>query len=143
MDIIQNNLRLNLFWFHRDLYLQDNHGFYHSLKVGLIICCYIWAEKILNLTNNGNSRIRLIHQSLVELKQQITQLGSDLIILYGKTHEQILSILRIYSIQKVYTNGEYKPITLRRKELVANMLHSQGIEFRAFKHRLILTKKKY
>ena len=71
---------VSVFWFRRDLRLDDNAGLYHALKAGLpVIPIFIFDTNILNdLTNKKDKRVQFIHDALTTLQQQLVQLGSSL-----------------------------------------------------------------
>ena len=62
-----------IFWFRRDLRLQDNAGLYHALKESTaVIPVFIFDTGILdNLEDRLDRRVDFIHQTLTALKNQI------------------------------------------------------------------------
>ena len=71
---------INLFWFRRDLRLEDNAGLYHALKAGLpVIPIFIFDRNILDgLEDKRDRRVHFIYQSLQELHQSLIKIGSSL-----------------------------------------------------------------
>ena len=62
--------KINIFWFRRDLRLDDNCGLFHALKSGeKILPIFIFDTGILNKLPKDDARVTFIHQ---ELKHQST-----------------------------------------------------------------------
>jgi deoxyribodipyrimidine photo-lyase len=57
---------LNIFWFRRDLRLEDNAGLYHALKSGLkVLPLFIFDKNILDkLEDRIDARVSFIHQQI-------------------------------------------------------------------------------
>ena len=85
-----------LFWFRRDLRLQDNAGLYHALKSGENIQpIFIFDQNILSkLEDKDDRRVTFIYRQIERLKKELNQLGSDLWVFYGiplEIHKKLLS----------------------------------------------------
>ena len=76
---------LCLFWFRRDLRLEDNAGLYQALrKEEAVQPLFIFDTQILDrLNDKKDRRVEFIHQSLQRLQQQLEELGSSLLIYHG------------------------------------------------------------
>lgn len=60
---------INLFWFRRDLRLEDNAGLYHALKSNYpVLCVFIFDDSILSKLDPTDSRVSFIHQELYKIK---------------------------------------------------------------------------
>ncbi|MFN7330928.1 MAG: deoxyribodipyrimidine photo-lyase, partial [Bacteroidota bacterium] len=64
--------RTTLFWFRRDLRLQDNAALFHALKENeSVLPIFIFDTEILNkLEDKADLRVAFIHQSLALMQQQ-------------------------------------------------------------------------
>lgn len=138
MNAVHN---LNLFWFRRDLRLSDNHALHLALKNGQTICCFIWDQQILDNLQNDNPRIYFIHDSLMELKEQLQKIGSDLLIVYGTPLNEILKLINQLKIQNIYCNEDYEPLALKRDQKIKEQLLSYNIGFHLYKDQVIFAKK--
>ncbi|NOS91835.1 MAG: deoxyribodipyrimidine photo-lyase [Cyclobacteriaceae bacterium] len=127
-----------LFWFRRDLRLQDNAGLYHALKENEhVLPLFIFDTEILeNLEDKTDLRVAFIHQSLVTLQEQLTKLGSSLLVLHGNPVELFQTI----QPKAVYTNHDYEPYAQSRDKKVKEILEKKGIVFRSFKDQVIFEK---
>ncbi len=133
---------VTLFWFRRDLRLDDNAGLYHALRSGHpVLPLFIFDTNILDdLTSRRDARVEFIHQALAVLKKQLQALGSDLLVQYGKPTEMWQRLLETYPIAAVYTNRDYEPYALERDGAIRAMLEGRGIPFRTFKDHVIFEK---
>ena len=63
--------KISIFWFRRDLRLEDNVGLFHALSAETpVLPVFIFDENILNqLENKVDRRIDYIHQTLQNLKK--------------------------------------------------------------------------
>lgn len=82
---------LSIHWFRRDLRLSDNAALYHALKSGLPVQpIFIFDSNILDELKEYKSdltedkRVIFIHDEIKRVKRELNELGSDLIVYYGK-----------------------------------------------------------
>jgi len=138
MNAVHN---LNLFWFRHDLRLKDNHGLYQALSNGSTICCFIWDIHILQQIRPDNPRIYFIHDSLMEIKQQLQKIGSDLKILYGDAPQELSKIINEFKITQVFCNEDYEPAAITRDNQVKSYLEELNINFYSYKDQVIFAKR--
>ena len=133
---------MNLFWFRRDLRLEDNAGLYHALKEGKeTLCVFIFDEEILSkLADPEDARVHFIYKTIVQLHQQISALGSALIVKYGKPLNIIQDLCLEYPIEKVFTNNDYEPYARERDAAVKEYLEAKNIAFFSYKDQVIFEK---
>ncbi|MFK7980817.1 MAG: deoxyribodipyrimidine photo-lyase [Saprospiraceae bacterium] len=133
---------INVFWFRRDLRLKDNAGLYHALKAGKpLLPIFIFDTNILDkLEDKQDARVTFIHQTLVELKQELEKLGSSLLIKYGAPEKIWSELLETYSIDAVFTNRDYEKYGLERDKLIENLVNQKGGTFHTFKDQVIFEK---
>jgi deoxyribodipyrimidine photo-lyase len=72
--------QVNIFWFRRDLRLDDNAGLYHALKSNKpVLPIFIFDTNILDeLEDKADRRVEFIHAALEEMQEQLIKLGSSL-----------------------------------------------------------------
>ena len=133
---------LTLFWFRRDLRLQDNAGLYHALKSKFpVLPLFIFDTDILDeLDDPQDARVSFLHQNIQDLQTQLQQLGSSMLVRYGKPSEVWAQILEEFAIAEVYTNHDYEPRAIQRDEQVRAMLAERHIPFYSFKDQVIFEK---
>lgn len=130
---------VSIFWYRRDLRLEDNAGLYHALKSGLpVLPIFIFDKHILDkLENRYDKRVDFIHQQLAEIKKQLNALGCDLLVFYGAPEEVWPKITNQYNVKKVYTNHDYEPYAKERDAWVTNFFTSKQITFNTYKDQCI------
>lgn len=131
-----------IFWFRRDLRLDDNAGLYHALRSGLPVqCIFIFDRDILDkLENRADKRVAFIHQTLQQLNSDLQAHGSNLKTFYGKPEDVFKDIIEDESIKHVYTNHDYEPYAKQRDFNIAAMLLNKNIGFSTFKDQVIFEK---
>ncbi len=134
-----NNSPISVFWFRRDLRLEDNAGLYHALKSGLpVLPIFIFDSEILNkLENKEDKRVDFIHQQLTELKTQLNQLGSDLQVYFGNPKSIWELIVNNNDVAHAFTNHDYEPYAIKRDNEVKEFLNTRKISFTSYKDQCI------
>ena len=132
-------MNLAIHWFRRDLRLEDNAALYYALKSGIPVQpIFIFDTEILNkLEDKSDARVTFIHQELSRLKQELYDLGSDLLVYYGNPLELWPSILEELQPSAVYTNRDYEPYANKRDKEVSSILLNRTIPFHTYKDHVI------
>lgn len=133
---------LTLFWFRRDLRLQDNAGLYHALKSKFpVLPLFIFDADILDkLDDPQDARVSFLHQSIQDLHKELQALGSSILVRYGKPSEVWAQVLEEFAVAEVYTNHDYEPTAIQRDEQVEAVLAEHHIPFYGFKDQVIFEK---
>lgn len=136
-------MKINIFWFRRDLRLNDNAGLFHALKSGKqVLPVFIFDENILNdLEDRSDARVTFLHDTLSELKAELENLGSTLLVVYGKSLDVWHDLTKQFDIETVFTNRDYEPYALQRDAAVQQFLNSKNIGFQTFKDHVIFENK--
>lgn len=106
-----NMQEVNVFWFRRDLRLNDNAALYHALKKELpVIPIFIFDKNILDkLEDKVDRRVEFIHAALHNIQEQLLKMSASLEVYYGKPIEVFAQLLKKYRIQNVFINHDYEP----------------------------------
>ena len=133
---------VNIFWFRRDLRLEDNAGLYHALKEGLpVVPVFIFDRNILDeLEDRTDRRVEFIHHSLGKVQEQLVKIGSALDARYGFPDEIWKQLMDEYAIANVYTNHDYEPYARTRDTAIAKMMKENNISFYTFKDQVVFEK---
>ena len=133
---------VTVFWFRRDLRLDDNAGLFHALETGRpVLPLFIFDKAILDqLDDKTDKRVSFIHRRVEEMNDVLKRFGSTLLVKYGFVHEVFQQLLEDFPVKAVYTNHDYEPYAVKRDEEVKNFLSGQGIAFRSFKDQVIFEK---
>lgn len=133
---------VTIFWFRRDLRLEDNAGLYHALKENKnVLPIFIFDSVIMEqLENKEDKRVEFILLALKKLQEELAALGSSLLVLKGKPLEVFKDLTKEYSILNVYTNHDYEPYATSRDTSIKEFLSGQKITFHTFKDQVIFEK---
>ncbi|MGQ3677208.1 cryptochrome/photolyase family protein [Tenacibaculum discolor] len=130
--------KVSIFWFRRDLRLEDNKGLHEALQSGnKVVPLFIFDKDILESLPKNDARVTFIYQTLQKLDKELREYRSSLIIKKGKPLEVWRKLIEEYTIQRVYTNKDYEPYGIKRDKEIADFLTSKGIRFNAFKDQVI------
>ncbi|WP_280513750.1 cryptochrome/photolyase family protein [Niastella koreensis] len=131
-----------MFWFRRDLRLDDNAGLYHALKGNNpVLPIFIFDTNILDqLPNTSDARVEFIHDALTGMQEQLKELGSTLDVLHDTPLNAFKKLVKQYTIEAVYTNHDYEPYAQERDNRIARFLEEHGIAFHTYKDQVIFEK---
>ncbi len=133
---------LAVFWFRRDLRLNDNAGLYHALKGNLeVLPIFIFDTQILSkLDDQHDRRVNFIYKQILILDKELKDHGSSLLVLYGDPFQLFKDLSKNYNLKAVYTNHDYEPYAKLRDNQVGEMLLENNISFKTFKDQAIFEK---
>jgi len=133
---------VNVFWFRRDLRLQDNAGLYYALREqNPVLPIFIFDRNILDqLEEKSDSRVQFIYDAVDDLQQQFAALDSSIEVYYDFPEKVFEALVKNYKIEKVFTNHDYEPYARERDGRIADFLKESGISFHTFKDHVIFEK---
>lgn len=131
-----------LFWFRRDLRLEDNIGLSHALQhSSKVLPLFIFDKEILHQLPKKDARVSFIHQTLTRITGQLKKdHDSSLAIYFDHPLEVFKKLGTEYELEAVYTNHDYEPYALQRDKQVREFLANQDIPFKTFKDQVIFEK---
>jgi len=131
--------KISVFWFRRDLRLNDNYGLFQALNaVFPVLPVFIFDTEILDkLSDKKDARVSFIFSEIQKIKAEIEKAGSSLLVVHGKPQEVFQKLVNEYEIDAVYTNKDYEPYALQRDKTVGDFLQKKGIGFYIFKDHVI------
>ena len=135
-------IKLNIFWFRRDIRLEDNAGLYHALKSDLpVLPIFIFDTLILDqLENKADARVEFIYDSLLAIQEKLKSNGSALRIFYGTPANSFKLLLSEFQIGKVFTNEDYEPYGIKRDNEIEDLLKSNKSQLIRCKDQVIFEK---
>ena len=130
---------LTIFWFRRDLRLDDNAGLYRALKAGgPVLPVFIFDSNILDsLSDRADKRVNFIHDTIAALHNKLQMTGSSLYTFYGTPLSCFKQLAGQYPIEAVYTNTDYEPYAIQRDKEITAFLQGKNISFHSFKDQVI------
>ena len=132
---------MNIFWFRRDLRLDDNVGFFHALKnAEEVLPIFIFDENILSQLPKNDARVTFIHQQLEKMQRQLQEIGKSLAVFYGKPEDIFKKLISENSIKTIFTNHDYEPYARKRDLGLFQLFSEHTIEFKTSKDQVIFEK---
>lgn len=133
---------INLFWFRRDLRLDDNVGLFNALNSEFnVLPIFIFDSDILKKLPESDARVSFIFKTLQDLKHTLeTKYSSTLGIYFGKPSEVYKQLTETYAINTVYTNHDYEPYAIQRDQDIKTFLNTKSIQFKTFKDQVVFEK---
>ncbi|MFC4097845.1 cryptochrome/photolyase family protein [Euzebyella saccharophila] len=134
--------KISVFWFRRDLRLDDNVGFLAALKgEHPVMPIFIFDSEILDKLPEDDARVTFIHETLQNMRKELQEEYGSSIGMYHGTPKQIYKeLISDYQIDCVYTNHDYEPYAKERDEEIKKLLNDNDIEFKTCKDQVIFEK---
>ncbi len=134
--------KIAVFWFRRDLRLEDNHGLFYALNSGLpVLPVFVFDTEILGkLTSKTDARVSFIYMQIQNLKNELEKKGSSLFVFNENPVKMFEKLIPDFQIEMVFTNHDYEPYAKERDDQVARFLKSKGVKFETFKDQVIFEK---
>ncbi|MFD2562044.1 cryptochrome/photolyase family protein [Aquimarina rubra] len=134
--------KVNIFWFRRDLRLDDNIGFLEALKDDRqVLPVFIFDSEILDKLPKNDARLSFIYDTLQNMRKELQENNdSSIAFFHGKPTAIFRDLIKDYDIEKVYTNRDYEPYAKQRDASIEKLLKENSIEFKTFKDQVIFEK---
>lgn len=133
---------VSIFWFRRDLRLEDNAGLWKALKSGYpVVPIFIFDKNILDkLQDKTDARVTFLHNRLTEIQGQLKQLGTTLQVAHSTPLETMKELAKSYDVKQVFLNRDYEPYARERDQEVFNFWKDNGVEVIGAKDHVIFEK---
>ncbi len=132
---------MNVFWFRRDLRIDDNKGFWEALSSGKeVLPIFIFDQSILDQLEKQDARVSFIHELLDKIDIELQKVGRNLAVFYGNPIEIFEKIVKENQIENIFTNHDYEPYARKRDETISAFLATKNIGFKTFKDQVIFEK---
>lgn len=134
--------KVNIFWFRRDLRLDDNIGFYEALRSDQpVLPIFIFDSEILKKLPEDDARVTFIYDTLQEMRSTLQdEYDSSIAMYHGKPIDVYKDLVKDYDIDSVFTNHDYEPYAKTRDEEISAFLSENDIHFKTFKDQVIFEK---
>lgn len=134
--------KINIFWFRRDLRLDDNVGLYEALQSGLkVLPIFIFDTEILDkLSDKNDRRVAYIHHAITEINNELKKHQAALKVYHGKPLEIFEKLSQEFEIDTVFCNRDYEPQAIKRDKVISEFLIEKNIQFSDHKDQIIFEK---
>ena len=128
-----------LFWYRRDLRVEDNAGLHFALRCARrAYCVFVFDREILEaLPAPADRRVEFIWDSVAELRGRLREAGGELLVLHDRARDAIPALARALGVDAVFANGDYEPAARDRDDAVRRALQAQGRRFHLAKDQAI------
>ena len=132
---------MNIFWFRRDLRLEDNLGLFHALNSGEnVVPIFIFDENILSQLPKDDARVTFIGQQLEQINKQLNELGKSLAVFHGNPLLVFKKLISENEVKTIYTNHDYEPYARKRDLELFQFLKQNNIDLKTSKDQVIFEK---
>ena len=127
-----------MFWFRRDLRLDDNVGLYHAIKNETkLLPIFIFDSDILDRLPKDDPRVCFLHQQIEKLNQQLAESNKKIHVYHGKPIDIFRKISSAKAVHAVYTNRDYEPYATQRDTEIEALLSENDIPLSTYKDHVI------
>ncbi len=131
-------MKLNVFWFRRDLRLEDNAALDQALDSDLpVLPLFIFDTNITDELPRDDARISFIHETLTDINSNLQKAGSSLYVLKGDPEKKWKELILSFEINAVYINKDYEPYAIQRDKEVEELLKRNGVSLFIYKDQVI------
>ena len=133
--------KLTVFWFRRDLRLDDNKGLYKALTGGnKVLPIFIFDTEITSKLSKEDARLSFIYNALGGINNIMRGNRCRIGLYRGTPRAVIKKIIQNFSVEKVIVNHDYEPYALKRDNEIGSFLKEKGIAFETYKDQVIYEK---
>lgn len=118
-----------IYWFKRDLRVDDNRAFYETCKNSQeVIPIFIFVPSLLEKFKSYDRRIGFIINCLKHLDEEIKKIGGRIYCFHDKVEKIFLKLIKKYKIQGVFTNRAYSYSGEEIEQKVKKICSDEGID---------------
>ncbi len=131
-------MKINVFWFRRDLRLHDNTALDKAISAGLpVLPVFIFDTGITDDLSHDDPRLNFIYDTLSSLNDRLLPYGGSILVLRGDPLVKLDELATAYPVESVFINKDYEPYAIDRDEKARILLASHGISLRRFNDQVI------
>ena len=131
-------MKVSVFWFRRDLRLEDNTGLIEAAKSGTpVLPIFIFDPNILDELPVDDKRVSFIYDRLLLINSKLNKQGSSLLVKIGDPKSIFRNLIKDYSVENLFYNKDYEPYSLERDRSIDALMISNGVEVKKFKDQVL------
>ena len=129
--MIEKKPHINIFWFKRDLRLQDNENLWQSMQDNIpVILLYIFEPSILVDSHYSNRHFNFIKESLKDINNRLFEHNTKVLVVSGEVIPVFKKIQQHYNINHIYSHIETGiKLTFDRDKAVKKWQQSENIRW--------------
>ena len=130
-----------IFWFRRDLRIDDNHALFRALKSGFdVLPIFIFDTDITNKLNKNDHRLNYINKVINELNDKLLAKKKKIYTYSGKPKDVIKKLIKKLKIKEIYINKDYEPYAHERDNEIKKICEENNVTYNSFKDHVIFEK---
>ena len=127
-----------IFWFRRDLRLDDNHALFKALKSGYdVLPIFIFDSNITNKLNQNDHRLNYINNVLDGLNKRLLENKKKIYTYKGDPIDIISKLIIKLKIKEIYLNKDYEPYARDRDDKIEKLCVANNVSYNSFKDHVI------
>jgi deoxyribodipyrimidine photo-lyase len=131
-------MKISVFWFRRDLRLEDNTALHNALISGYpVLTVFIFDKNIIKELPSNDPRICFIYNTIQSIHNALLKKESSLLCLIGDPLTIWNELISKYEIAGFYFNRDYEPYALERDIKVKELMKKNNISVHTFKDQVI------
>ncbi len=128
-------MRKVIYWFRRDLRLNDNPGLAEATKISDdIVPVFVLDPDILSRADCGPNLTAFFFKCIQSLASKLESIGSRLIILHGNPLKEIPQLAKKIGATHLFFGRDYEPFAKQRDAAIQQICQQHGIVVRSFKN---------
>ncbi len=132
----------SLFWFRRDLRLEDNTGLYYALQENNeVIPVFIFETDFFYSSDTGAAKTNFLCDCIKAFGKQLNEINSKLIIRKGEPASELSKLASETNAKCLYFNRAYEPGEIIRDEKVIKIFDNSGCKVKTYKDYVIFEEK--
>ena len=133
--------KITLFWFRRDLRIEDNCGLFHALNgKNKVLPIFIFDKKILKKLPKQDARLEMILMSLNNIDLAMKTKRCSVGRFHGTPKTIFSELIKKWRVEKVICNEDYEPYATNRDAEIHRLLEKEGVAFEMYKDQVIFAK---
>jgi deoxyribodipyrimidine photo-lyase len=132
------NEKVTVFWFRRDLRLDDNPALHYALRSGSpVLPIFIFDDNIVGELPKNDARVSFIYDTLENIHSEFKKYNSGVRIFKGDPLAVFNRLTQNFEIQALYFNKDFEPYGMNRDERITRFIASRFIPSHRFTDHLI------
>ena len=129
---------ISVFWFRRDLRLEDNCALFHALNSKLpVLPIFIFDEAILNELPKDEPRVNFMYDTLKDINLELAKFNASLYVKKGNPAEILAAIFEEFKVKNVFFNKDYEPYAKQRDEKIKLLCKQKNSNCFTYKDQVI------
>jgi len=129
---------ISVFWFRRDLRLEDNCALFLALNSKLpVLPVFIFDEAIINELPKDDPRVNFIYDTLKDINNELAKFNASLYVKIGNPAEILSAIFEEFNVKNVFFNKDYEPYAKERDEKIKQLCKQKNSNCFTYKDQVI------